>query len=104
VWTVQFSPNDRRILTASDDNSARVWEIQNRAALALPLRHTSIVNTAEFSVDGKQIATASDDFTARVWDAADGRPLTDSGHHLARWRRDGLGRKNGQAFDRAART
>ncbi|MEH1895410.1 MAG: ribosome assembly protein 4, partial [Nostoc sp.] len=67
VTSASFSPDGKRILTASDDKTARVWDIQGKQIAELK-GHTEPVNSASFSPDGKRILTASSDKTARVWD------------------------------------
>jgi WD40 repeat protein/serine/threonine protein kinase len=80
--SAQFSPDGKRIVTASNDGTARVWDAQSGQLLTEPLKHTSIVCTAQFSPDGKRIVTASNDGTARLWDACTGRELTEPLTHL----------------------
>jgi WD40 repeat protein/serine/threonine protein kinase/tetratricopeptide (TPR) repeat protein len=71
-----FSPDGKRVLTASDDGTARVWDSDTGQSRCGPLQHTSAVRRAVFSNDGRHLATAGDDRTARVWDAVSGRPVT----------------------------
>jgi WD40 repeat protein len=60
-----------RIVTASDDNTARVWEEARGEPIGKPLKgHKDDVESAAFSPDGRRIVTASDDNTVRIWDAA----------------------------------
>jgi len=68
VVSAQFSPDGKRIVTASKDKTARVWNAQSGKALTEPLKHNGDVVSAQFSPDGKRIVTASSDKTARVWD------------------------------------
>ena len=68
-----FSPDGSRIVTASRDNTARLWDAKSGAALATLSGHTAWVRSAAFSPDGSRIVTASDDHTARLWDARDRR-------------------------------
>jgi tetratricopeptide (TPR) repeat protein len=68
VWSAQFSPEGRRVVTASWDKTARVWDAQTGQALTEPLRHESAVRSAQFSTDGLRVLTASVDQTARVWE------------------------------------
>ena len=76
-----FSPDDTRIVTASDDKTARLWDAITSAPSAICLGHRRGVVYAAFSRDGTRIVTASDDATARLWDAATGVPLaTCEGH------------------------
>ena len=76
MWSAAFSPDGRRIVTASDDKTARIWDAANGQPIGEPLRgHDGAVMSAAFSPDGKRIVTASADKTARVWDAATGQPI-----------------------------
>ncbi|HEV2210312.1 MAG TPA: protein kinase [Verrucomicrobiae bacterium] len=76
VPAAAFSPDGKRIVTASADNTAQVWDAQTGLPLTAPMKHNAHVFTAEFSHDGRRIVTASDDHTACVWDAQTGLPLT----------------------------
>ena len=70
-----FSPDEKRVVTTSDDRTARVWDANTGKPLTPPMLHAAGVTQAEFSPDGSRIVTASEDRTARVWDAATGKPL-----------------------------
>jgi len=67
VNSAVYSPDGKWIATASDDNTARVWEASTGKLLATLQGHTALVISAVFSSDGKWIATASYDKTARVY-------------------------------------
>jgi hypothetical protein len=69
VNSAQFSPDGSRIVTASWDKTAQVWDAATGKALGEPLRHQEAVNSAQFSPDGSRIVTASWDNTARVWNS-----------------------------------
>jgi serine/threonine protein kinase/WD40 repeat protein len=66
--------DDRKLVSASDDNTARVWDLDTGKPIAPPLRHASGLNLARFSLDGTRVITASDDNTARIWTLADNDP------------------------------
>src|SRR5262249_28503375 len=66
--TAEFSPDGKRIVTASLDGSARVWDANSGLPLTQPLKHGGPVRDAEFSPDGQRVITASDDGTAVIWD------------------------------------
>jgi WD40 repeat protein len=74
--SVQFSRDGTRIVTASADNAAQVWEAQTSPPPKNTLKHGDWVLFAQFSPDGTRIVTASKDHTARVWDAQTGQPVT----------------------------
>ena len=71
-----FSPDGQRIVTASDDKTARLWDAATGKPIGEPLEgHDDAVMSAAFSPDGQRIVTASLDKTARIWDAATGKPI-----------------------------
>lgn len=76
-----FSPDGRRILTASADKTARLWDATTGAPVGEPMRHEDEVVAAVFSPDGARIATASKDRTARLWDAATLKPVREPMRH-----------------------
>jgi hypothetical protein len=77
VISAQFSPDGKRIVTASADRTARVWDAQSGQPLTEPLQHVQFLTSAQSSPDGKRIITASQDGTVRVWDAQSGQPLAE---------------------------
>jgi hypothetical protein len=70
-----FSADGTRVVTASADDMARVWDARTGQPVGTPLRHQGQVNSAVFSADGTRVVTASTDRTARVWDARTGQPV-----------------------------
>jgi WD40 repeat protein len=74
-WAV-FSPNGEQVLTASDDGTARIWDVRTRTPLQVMHEPTGeAINRASFSPDGALLVTASNDGTARIWNATSGRLL-----------------------------
>src|SRR5882757_7777027 len=67
-YATAFSPDGTRVVTASADHTARVWDARTGKPLTEPLEHRNSVNAVAFSPDGARVVTASDDTTARVWD------------------------------------
>jgi len=81
VYSAAYSPDGGRIVTASDDKTARIWDARTGAELAVLSGHRGGINSAAYSPDGGRIVTASNDKTARIWDARTGAPLAVlSGH------------------------
>ena len=72
VRSASFSPDGSRIVTASSDQTVRVWDAASGGELRVLRGHDGRVMSASFSPDGGRILTASDDRTVRVWDAASG--------------------------------
>jgi WD40 repeat protein/Flp pilus assembly protein TadD len=75
VVHADFSPDYRKIVTASEDQTARVWDAASGLPVSPYLKHAGPVFDARFSPDGHKLVTASHDQTARVWDASTGQPL-----------------------------
>ncbi|MCI0536071.1 MAG: protein kinase, partial [Verrucomicrobiales bacterium] len=59
VNTSRFDSEGRRVVTASDDGTARIWDMATGSALAPPLIHRGPVLDAGFSPDGRHIVTWS---------------------------------------------
>ncbi|WP_367888901.1 WD40 repeat domain-containing protein, partial [Azotobacter beijerinckii] len=81
VYFAVFSPNGRRVVTASGDGAAHLWDADSGRALGEPLRHEGMVWHVAFSPDGRRVVTASRDGTARLWDAESGRALSEPLRH-----------------------
>ena len=75
VFCASYSPDGARIVTGSDDETARVWRATGGPSLLVLRGHEDELHTVSFSPDGLRVLTGSDDFTARVWDAATGSEL-----------------------------
>ena len=76
VASAAFSPDGKRIVSASRDHTVRIWDAQTGKQIGDPLEgHADCVASAAFSPDGKRIVSASWDHTVRIWDAQTGKPI-----------------------------
>lgn len=70
--SVAFSPDGSKVLTASEDGSARIWTSQTGRSLVALEGHTKPLTNAAFASDGLRVVTTSQDRSAVVWDARTG--------------------------------
>ena len=73
VHYVGFAPDGGRLVTASEDQTARVWDLTGQQLLEV--RHDHRVTHAAFSPDGTRLLTGSTDDTARLIDLNSGTTL-----------------------------
>ena len=72
---VDFSPDSTRLVFASDNETASIWDILAGKRLQT-LLHDNPLSAAKYSPQGDRIATATPD-SIRVWDSKDGRLFLD---------------------------
>ena len=81
IYSATFSPDGRRIVSASGDRTVRIWDAATGECIRTLKGHTGDVYSASFSPDGHRIVSASWDDTVRIWDAATGECIrTLEGH------------------------
>jgi hypothetical protein len=68
VYTAQFSPDGQRVVTASMDWTARVWDAASGKEIGESMKHGGPIISARFSPDSQRVVTASEDKTAQLWD------------------------------------
>jgi WD40 repeat protein len=75
ILSACFSPDGGRILTASRDKSARLWDANSGKQLGAPLSHPRLVRRAMFTPNGQSIVTIGFDGIARLWDATSSQAM-----------------------------
>lgn len=81
VSCLAFSPDDRFLLSASEDGNARVSEIATGKTLPQEFRHGAAILHASFRQDGRWVLTSSQDGSAQIWETATGRPVSPAMAH-----------------------
>lgn len=70
VWFVAYSPDGKRLATASNDNFLRIFDTATWKLLGR-LDHEVPVKTLAWHPDGSWLATADNSYAARLWDVRD---------------------------------
>ena len=69
AYSVAFSPDGRRIVSGSGDQTLRVWGAESGEEMLTLKGHSGTVTSVAFSPDGRRIISGSHDQTIKVWDA-----------------------------------
>ncbi|KAF7971363.1 hypothetical protein HWV62_21314 [Athelia sp. TMB] len=90
VWAVAYSPDGKRIASASEDKTIRVRDTETGEEVGLPFRgHTAAIRSIAYSPSGHRIVSGSKDGTMRMWDPDTGELVgspfkhSDSGNYVA---------------------
>ncbi len=94
ITSVAWSPDGKRVASASDDNSVQVWNAGDGSHAFTYTGHSATVDCVAWSPDGSRIASSGDDKTVQVWNAGDGsHAFTFTGHsdvvNAVAWSPDG---------------
>ena len=71
VRAVAISPDNHWLVTGSEDNTARLWDLTGPDLAAAPIvlrGHENEIHTVAISPNNHWLVTGSGDNTARLWD------------------------------------
>nr|MDZ8101219.1 WD40 repeat domain-containing protein [Nostoc sp. DedSLP01] len=81
VNAVAVTPNGQQVISASSDNTLKVWNLATGEELFTLTGHSDWVKGIAITPNGQQVISASDDHTLKVWNLATGEELfTLKGH------------------------
>ena len=70
VFTVQYSPDERYLISGSRDAHLKIWDVESGYQLKESIAaHMYAINHLVFSADNKHFVTCSMDKSIKVWDA-----------------------------------
>jgi WD40 repeat protein len=95
IRAAAFSPDGRRLATACEDGSVRLWDPETGAQVLGSMWHAGHVGGVAFAPDGILLASASNDGATRLWQVPGANEVTPAPARLATlvnavaWSRDG---------------
>jgi WD40 repeat protein len=75
IRAVAVTPDGRRVVSASDDRTLRLWDLGSGQMIRTLEGHRDEVSAVAVTPDGRQAVSASDDRTLRLWDLSNGQTL-----------------------------
>jgi len=76
VKCLAFSPDGKQLVSRSDDQTLKVWNLHTGLCLGTLIGHSAEVSVVAFSPVGDQIASGYKDSTIHVWSSATFLPIT----------------------------
>jgi WD40 repeat protein/serine/threonine protein kinase len=95
VLGVTFSPDSRRLATASADQTVKIWDTATGADLITLNGHLGNVSSVAFSPDGRLLASGGWDQMVKIWDTATNKVLFTLKGHAAK---NGTGKVSSLVF------
>jgi len=81
VNAVAVTPDGRKAISASDDQTLKIWDLERGEEVRTLKGHSGSVNAVAVTPDGQKAISSSDDQTLKVWDLERGEEVrTLKGH------------------------
>ena len=71
VWALAFSPNGQLLAAGDGEGTVKIWDVQQRQAIARLAGDTTAVYSVTFSPDGRTLASAGYQGEVKLWAVAD---------------------------------
>jgi WD40 repeat protein len=68
VFAISLSQSERLLATASNDKTARLWNLDTNLPVGPLLQHENVLYSAVLSTDGKMLVTGCKSSNAYIWD------------------------------------
>ncbi|MBW4442721.1 MAG: caspase family protein [Plectolyngbya sp. WJT66-NPBG17] len=82
ITQLVFSPDGKRLASASQDTTIKLWDVEKGILIQTLSAHTQAVTALSFRSDGEVLASGSADQTIKLWNVSKGRILdTFKGHN-----------------------
>lgn len=75
IYHVKFTPDSQRLMTGSDDRTAKIWNVTTWESQYELLGHAGKLTAIAISSDNQTLATADDQGHIKLWYAENGREL-----------------------------
>ena len=72
VASIAITPDGKHIVSGSNDETIKLWDIQSGKEIRSFEGHTFFVNSIAITPDGKHIVSGSNDKTIKLWDIQSG--------------------------------
>src|SRR5262249_756775 len=92
VSSVAFSPDGKRIVTASFDRTARIWDAESGQVLVTLKGHKCAILHALFSPDGQRVLTTGLGYESVIGVSTSGEPTFQLGGYSSQTAEDMAGR------------
>ncbi|KAF5831268.1 WD40-repeat-containing domain protein [Dunaliella salina] len=73
VNSVAFTPDGASLVSGSDDNTLKLWDVTSGCCTATLEGHSNRVYSVAVSVDGRTAASGSQDMSVKLWDLGNQR-------------------------------